>query len=141
VGGISDKALTLLVRPRVLHGIPGRLRVHVPLLKAATRSSDAGIRVATRALAEFPGIESVEASPVTGNILIRYAAERLSQKEVVRMLQSLAALFIRNRERFARIPAGRLDEVCERFRGWVAEALVTKAILKPSLEIPDHVLE
>jgi hypothetical protein len=51
-----------------LHAVPGRLRIRIPNLKASTRLAAA----LESELERVEGIRSVEANPVTGNVLIVY---------------------------------------------------------------------
>jgi hypothetical protein len=51
---------------RVLSLIPGRMRLHVP----GSAGAEPG-RVEAR-LRQVPGVETVQANPMTGNVLIRY---------------------------------------------------------------------
>jgi hypothetical protein len=50
--------------PRVLHRLPGRLRVHLP------GWSGPGREQLEQALALVPGVRSAQANPLTGNVLI-----------------------------------------------------------------------
>ena len=53
--------------PSLVHSIPGRVRVHLPELSAENR------RALENTLRHQPGIQSVQANPDTGNVLIRFA--------------------------------------------------------------------
>ncbi|HKC76703.1 MAG TPA: GvpL/GvpF family gas vesicle protein [Chloroflexota bacterium] len=59
-------AVTIAAEPRLLHAVPGRVRVHVPALAGyGARSVEAQVR---RAL----GVRDVETNPRTGNVLVRF---------------------------------------------------------------------
>lgn len=102
-----------LVRPRVVHGIPGRLRLSVPGLKGLPPSA---LELLDGLDLSEGGVFSIEASLYTGNALIRYDAERLRQEEILKAVSALALTFLRYRERLLRIPEGRLPEAARKFQ-------------------------
>src|SRR5947209_9375984 len=52
--------------PRLLHALPGRIRVHLPEWQGD------GQRNIERGLHALPGVRSVQITPLTGNVLIRF---------------------------------------------------------------------
>src|SRR5919199_4490307 len=59
-------SVALAAEPRLLHAIPGRMRVHLPgWLGHDQRSLETRLR-------KVEGIKGVLANPVTGNVLIRF---------------------------------------------------------------------
>ena len=67
-GEPSTPLPTVLATGTCLHAVPGRLRIRIPNLKASTRLAAA----LESELERVEGIRSVEANPVTGNVLIVY---------------------------------------------------------------------
>src|SRR5205085_1498129 len=66
----SSMAVTIAAEPRLLHAVPGRVRVHVPALAGyGARSVEAQVR---RAL----GVRDVDANPLTGRVLVQVDAHR-----------------------------------------------------------------
>ncbi len=65
-----------------LHALEGRLRIKVPEVKG---SPAAAARV-ERELRAVYGVEEVYANPTTGNVLITYQPESISQDEIIRLL-------------------------------------------------------
>lgn len=72
------------IRYKVVHHIPGRIRVEVPSLKGLS------LRVLER-LADMPvppGIENVRPNPLTGSLLIEYDPGRI---DIVMYLRDMAS--------------------------------------------------
>jgi magnesium-transporting ATPase (P-type) len=65
---------------RVVHALPGRLRVHL-----ATWSGR-GQRLLEKQLRSLPGVRRVEANPVTGNVLVGFDPTATDPKAIFRML-------------------------------------------------------
>lgn len=70
------------------HGIDGRMRIHVVEAK--------GSRAKAREIADRPGscfgIDNVSANPVTGNVLITYDSNRISQWDILAGLRDMGRL-------------------------------------------------
>ncbi len=70
--------------PRVLHSLPGRLRVELPERLAEH------VRLAETQLRALAGVRRARANPLTGNILIEFDQRATSQREIVHALDDLA---------------------------------------------------
>ncbi len=69
-------------QPRILHALPGRIRVHLP------GWSGHGCRHIEKQLHQVPGVRRVEANPLTGNVLIGFDPSATNQAT---LLTTLAA--------------------------------------------------
>jgi cation-transporting ATPase I len=76
MNGVSDAA------PRILHALPGRLRVHLP---QGTQTNPRGLE---RRLKQTPGVRRVECNPITGNVLIRFDERTTNADAVLTALRS-----------------------------------------------------
>ena len=77
---------------KVVHRLPGRLRLSVPLLE--TLPSD-WLRYTTDLVSIIKrkqGIEALELSVVTGRVLIRYDPQQINQPQVLEWIQRVAAM-------------------------------------------------
>jgi hypothetical protein len=63
--------MTMVRRAAVTHAVPGRLRIRIE----EARGDIALLDSIARELVSFPGVTAVEASALTGSILIRHAVE------------------------------------------------------------------
>lgn len=62
-----------------LHIVDGRIRVKIPTVKgSAVQAAHLEGR-----LGALPGIESVQANPVTGNVLVHYESSQITQHEIL----------------------------------------------------------
>src|SRR2546423_11961013 len=59
-------SVTVREEPRLLHALPGRIRVHLPQWRGD------GQRGIERRLRALPGVRSVQVSPLTSTVLIRF---------------------------------------------------------------------
>ncbi len=69
--------------PRVLHTVPGRVRVHVP------GWSGQGKRSLETQLREVQGVRSVQANALTGNILLQFDPTVTNEQTVLALVKSL----------------------------------------------------
>lgn len=89
--GILEKIITAY---RIVHSLPGRLRIHIPILEKLPRRwypySD---RTADLIMMQN-GITGVNIEPVTGNVLIRYNPQQIEESDILTWLKTLAETFI-----------------------------------------------
>ena len=67
-----------------LHALDGRLRIKVPGVKGS-RSMAADVE---ELLTSIDGIDTAEANPRTGNVLVLYDSDRLTQGDVIETLRA-----------------------------------------------------
>ena len=137
---IKSSAFAYLLRPRVLHALPGRLRIHLPLLKRLPIENGGAVQFVARVLSVPTGITEVAPCLVTGNVLVNYDAERLTADDVLRYLRSATQLCLSNRDRLEGLTAGRLQEVEERLCKWLSGQLSYRLELDGNARIPEDVL-
>lgn len=75
-----------MLRPRVVHRLPGRLRVHLPALKHLPENNAQLLDVIEAVLAAPLEIESARACSATGNLLLTYDPARVADEQVVRYM-------------------------------------------------------
>ena len=77
-------SVVLAQEPRLVHSVPGRVRVHLPELSVQNQ------RDLENTLRHQPGIQSVQANPDTGNVLIRFSAGLTDGRTVLGMVSAAA---------------------------------------------------
>lgn len=127
-------------RPRVIHRLPGRLRIHIPLLRRLAREHQPTADAVGRLLAAPEEISRVTVSLDSGNALLLYDEGRLTEAEVLDYLRGVLDIFLRHRGRFARVPREKLPEVVGRLEPVLRDAVRRRLSLKTDIEIEDHVL-
>jgi cation-transporting ATPase I len=76
-------ALTATEEPHVVHAIPGRMRVHLPGWEGRRqRGVEAWLR-------RVPGVRSVRANPLTGNVLIRFDLTLTNDEAILTAVRGL----------------------------------------------------
>jgi hypothetical protein len=128
-----------LSRPTVVHRLPGRLRLRVPALRRLSGSQQECAWLVRDLLQMPPQIQSVDVNLTTGSVLIRYAADALTEAEVLGLLESANRFVLRYWDRLAATPPGELPQVLNRLQEVAANALHQRPALDEDIEIPDHV--
>ncbi len=99
-----------------LHALNGRMRIKITEVKG----SPAAAEEVTRYLLSCHGIDEVNANPITGNVLILYNANKISQEGILDLLQDASYL-----KRSVRVPAG---------GGEGLVSIVAKAVMETALQ-------
>ena len=127
-------------RPRVIHRLPGRLRIHVPLLRRLDRGHQ-GLADAVASLLAVPeGMNRVTVNLDSGNALLLFERDRLTEKEILGYLRGVLEIFLRHRERFAAVPRDRLPAVVARLEPVLRRSVRRRLDLRTDIEIDDDVL-
>ncbi len=88
---ISDILFNIHVRAKVVHAIPGRMRVHIPIAKKipeAWRMDAAHLDVFKR----IHGVTGLEFNYLTSNALILYDPELTDEKHIIENMMVMAKL-------------------------------------------------
>ncbi len=128
-----------MLRPTVVHRLPGRLRLRVPALQRLDRAQQDLALLWRDLLAGTPGFEAVEINLVTGSALIRYDTTVLREEEAVALLRSVNRFVLQHWERLAETPAEELPKVLQRLMSVAREAIRQKPTLDDAVEIPEDV--
>jgi hypothetical protein len=85
-------------------------------------------------------IENASANLITGNVLIRFDASRVTEEELLGYLRGMFEIFMRNRERFEGLAPERMPEVIGRLKSVVRSAVGPRLRVNEETVIEDHVL-
>lgn len=136
---LGDLASRWYFAPRVVHRLPGRLRVHFTALLHVERDRSAIESLVERALSVPPGVNEAKACCRTGNALVNYDPARLSEDELVKWIESVARALAGERERLFNTPSERLPSVCQRIAEELERAARYRIELPKEVKIPDDV--
>ena len=75
--------MTAIEEPRLVHALPGRMRVHL------ARWPRAGQCAVEARLRQVPGVHSVQANPLTGNVLIHFDPATTDERTLLAVVQRL----------------------------------------------------
>jgi hypothetical protein len=128
-----------LLSPRIVHRLPGRLRLRVPALKQIGHAQREWAFVWRDLLHGMPEIESVEVDLTTGSVLIRYHPDQLTETELLAFLRAVNRLALKHWDRLAAIPPTELPEVLQRlvsaFRAGIRHRLALDGKLEISTDV------
>jgi len=82
--------------PRVVHNLPGRVRIHFPALERLSSRWHRYSAPVAELVKIKQGIQNTNIQPTTGSVLITYDADRLGQKDVFNWLESIATIVKNN---------------------------------------------
>ena len=132
------------LKPRIVHSLPGRLRLHLPGVKKISENlTDTHLTqlkdISSQLLDNISGIESVTPSPDTGNVLIVYDSSRIAESQIVHFISAVYRFIIRNRSRIASIPREKSSEVIEAVKNHIIEHTLEEVLNGKEFDIPDAI--
>ncbi len=136
---LSHSWLSLQMRPRVVHRLPGRLRIHIPAL----RHVDSGSRdVLTTLLERFQlpdAIESVRVNTLSGNIVILYRAEKISERRVLNWVFDVKTLVEEVFIKLLQQRDGGMERSRKKLYHYIINAAHNGAVIDRTFKIPDDI--
>jgi len=130
---IARWVLDAEMKPRVVHRLPGRVRLRLPAL---TRIPDVHRLVVAQCLqrACLPeGLHTLRADLLTGSMLIRYDPERLDEQAVLTWVETLARAVESQMGRLLELPPERRATAADVLRQTVEQALDRGVPLGPGI--------
>ena len=82
--------------PRIVHNLPGRMRIHFPALEKLSSRWHRYSEPVAELVEMKRGIRSTNIQPATGNVLITYDADALGEKDIFQWLESIVNISFRN---------------------------------------------
>jgi copper chaperone CopZ len=128
-----------LLRPRVIHRLPGRLRLRIPALKQVDGLQAQWALAWRDVLGGMAEIHSVQVNLTTGSALIGYDPAALSEAELLEFLRAVNRLALRHWEKLAATPANKLPRVLKRLVRVIRRATRHRLVLDDRIEIPEDV--
>ena len=80
---------------RIVHRLPGRIRIQIPALSRLPDGWQKFLKPATELIMLKKGIQTVEIQPVTGSLRIDYDPEKLDETGILLWLKSLVTDFLK----------------------------------------------
>jgi len=111
---LADHVRAWFVRPRIVHRLPGRLRLHIPALKHVDPKERDWPLLWREVLGGLAGFQSVEANLVTANVVIRYDPDRLPEQDLIQFLEDVDRVVFRHWDRLVATPRDALPEAVRR---------------------------
>ncbi len=111
---LANQVRAWFTRPRIVHRLPGRLRLHIPALKHVDPTQRDWALMWRDVLGALTGFQSVEVNLVTANVLIHYDPEQLTEKELIEFLQDVDRLVLRHWDHLVATPDHELPKAVQR---------------------------
>ena len=129
----------LHLKPRVVHKIPGRLRVHIPALRHVSTEFQSIVDVLISKFSYPDGIEKVTANYITGNLLILYNKNVIQESDVLIWLSDLSEITGQIWIKFRNSTNGNSEEVGKNLLNFFVKESKNGNILDKNFIIPDYV--
>ena len=135
----QDGWIAVRLRHRVIHRLPGRMRVHVPALREAADGFRDSADVLLQGF-ELPiGFRSVEVSYTTGNLLICYDDETVAEGDVLDWLFQVRRLAREILTRFAETDEDQTGRIGRQLLDFFRRESERGARIDESFAVPDQV--
>jgi hypothetical protein len=135
IEGFVDQFRNWLLRPQIVHRLPGRLRLRVPAIQQLDPAQRECAFLWRDLLGGTAEIESVEVNLTTGSVLIRYDPDRLTEAELLTFLRAVNRLVLQHWNRLAALPPAQLPEALRQLAGSIRAAIRHRLVLDDKLEI------
>jgi hypothetical protein len=129
----------LHLKPRVVHRLPGRLRVHIPALRHVSIEFQKIVDILLTKFSFPEGIIKVTINYISGNLLILYDKDSVYEKAVLDWLSDLATITGQIWVRFIRSDNGNGHTTAENLLHFFLEASKNGNILNKNFIIPNYV--
>ena len=129
----------LHLKPRVVHKIPGRIRVHIPALRHVTTEFQSVVDVLVSKFSYPVGILKVTTNYITGNLLILYDKDVIQESDVLVWLSDLSEITGQIWMKFRKSTNGNSEEIGKNLLQFFVDESKNGNILDKNIIIPDYV--
>ena len=112
---ILKKTYLMFNKVKVVHSIPGRIRLFVPSLDKFPEQMKKYEHYITAIIKLKDGIKSVEYSYLTSKILIEYDKEKLKEQDIVDWLNKIWKIIVDNEEVYHGMSVDEVEKNVKRF--------------------------
>ena len=112
-----------LSRVRVVHRLPGRVRLHIPLLAHVPEDWRGTLTIIEQVLRIPEGISEIRMEPRTGNVLIIYDAHLLMEQDILETLRAVLAWARKHHDQLLHLTPQDADTMLACFKKACAEGI------------------
>ena len=123
---LLEEGYLFLAKPRVIHSIPGRLRLQVPLLKKIGTKHHDWTELICSLLKVPEGIDDVAVSQVTGTVLLHYDSVLVSEQEILSFIASLSRVLVSQKDDVSRLLTNDYETVFKCLRQWLQRTITRR---------------
>lgn len=132
---LLEEGYLLLAKPRVIHSIPGRLRLKVPLIRKVDTKHHDWKQLICSLLKVPEGIDEVSVSQVTGTVLLHYDSALVSEQEILSFIASLSRVFVSQKDDLSRLMTYDSETICKCLRQWLKRTITRRLHLDANQRI------
>jgi hypothetical protein len=107
----SSVLVKFISTSRVVHRLPGRIRIHIPILERLPIGWSTYSEHTAELIKLRKGVKDVEIQPGTGSLLIHYDPDRIAEADILKWLKTLVETFLN-----IEIPSKSMNEADIRLR-------------------------
>lgn len=126
-----------LSRVKVVHRLPGRVRIHIPLLSRASQRWSGQVHLLEKILTVPRGVKQVHIEPRTGNILIVYDPDILNEEDILNGVRAILSWAMRYREEIAALLPEDAESIIERFKSSCRDGAAAELLRKLKGDLPN----
>ena len=131
--------LQALLKPTMVHSLPGRVRIHIPALRSAKRRAEEIQALVEQIVAAFPGVNEVSLSFATGNVLVTYDVSKVSQDQLLAAMSGIVKTMLIYRRRLLEANASTRTRVVEYLTKAMTNSNQTHILEGQEIELPDDI--
>lgn len=120
---ILKKTYLMFNKVKVLHSIPGRIRLFIPSLDQVPEQMKKYEDYTTAILKLKDGIKKIEYSYLTSKILIEYDKEKLVEKDIVDWLNKIWKIIVDNEHIYQGMTVNQIEDNIKKFYLMLKERL------------------
>ncbi len=102
--------------PRVVHRLPGRMRIHFPALERLSSRWHHYSAPIAELVKIKQGIQNTNIQPATGNVLITYDTDTLGEKDILNWLESIVKIFFNDIRNYSSLSEDNLETLLNRVK-------------------------
>ncbi len=137
--GIIDFIFKQSFKVNILHTLPGRLRIHIPLLKKVQGELMPTVETLEELMFTVPGILSIEPNYISGNILIMYSADLINTSSIINCLNVIWKTLATNRFYLMDVDNEKLEQITEKLINYLKDEHVNLTNIIGEVRIPDEI--
>jgi hypothetical protein len=130
--------INTIVKPRVVHSLPGKVRIGIPGLQYLQKvQPDAG-GIVELLESVFPGVKSISPSFQSGNMLIEYDVALITERKILNGIQSISRTMIKYRGKLANMKPDEGSNLLPKLVDFFRTADADDLYQGKELDIPDN---
>ncbi len=121
---ILKKSYLALNKVKIIHSIPGRIRLFIPLLNKVPEELKKYENYVSSILKLKTGINKIDYSYTTSKILIEYDKNKLNEKDIVNWMNKIWLIILDNRNLYKNISFSEIENNMDKFYKMLKNKLV-----------------